>query len=128
MLIFLLISIQTCNWAYHSVILPYSTIWKWNTLVWSEINNVRSTTHIWSKSDFLAPKSILHAQKREMLIISFERNQQCNVKNTLLVKKWFYRSEKHFARIKTRNVDISIDFNANVLLNLPKGYYSTIWR
>ena len=47
---------------------------------------------------------------------SFEQNQQCKVKNTLLVKS------DSSARIKTRNVGISVKFNAKVLLSLPKGY------
>ena len=29
--------------------------------------------------------------------------------------------KKHFAGIKTRNVDISVNLNANMLLSLPKG-------
>ena len=54
----------------------------------------------------LRPRSCLFDNKpREHVPLSrfeFERVQT--------KRKWFYRSEKHFARIKTRNVDISVNF------------------
>ena len=56
--------------------------------------------------------------------ISFEHNSRVRVKNTLLVKKCSSPSEKHFARIKTGNVDNSVPFNANVKLSLNRVVYA----
>ena len=46
--------------------------------------------------------------------IGFEHNTRVRDKNPFLDKKWFSRSAKHFARIKTGKVDNSDPFNANV--------------
>ena len=110
---------QTCYEAYQRVIGAYSTIWKWNAFVLSKINNVRLKTHRWSKSDSSALKNIWHKYKQETVIFLFISEKQ--VKITLLVKKLFKRSDKNFARIKTRNVGISVNFNAKVLVSLPNG-------
>ena len=56
----------------------------------------------------------------EVEYISFERNQPFKVKNTLMVDKWFWRSEKHFAGIKTRNVDVC-QFPFKRVTKLTKG-------
>ena len=56
--------------------------------------------------------------------IGFEHNSRVRVKNTLLVKKCSSPSEKHFALIKTGNVDNSVPFNANVKLSLNRVVYA----
>ena len=77
MLISLSISMQKFYSAYQRVMGPYSTIWKWNTLVSSKITNVRSKTHCWSKSYSGALKGILYASKQEMLISLSISMQTC---------------------------------------------------
>jgi hypothetical protein len=121
---------QTFYSAYQRVMGPYSTIWKWNTLVSSKITNVRSKTHYCTKSDSRALKGILHASKQEMLISLSISMQTCYSSyqrvigpystiwkwNTLVsskienVRSKTHCRSKSYSGARKRNVDISVHF------------------
>ena len=69
-------------------------------------------------------KAIYH--KMEVKHISLEHKSHFKVWNTLLVKEWFSRSEKHFAHIKMKKWNsLNIrPFQCNRVTKLAKGYIS----
>ena len=68
-------------------------------------------------------RAILH--HLEVEYISFEQNQQCKVKNTLWLKS-DSSALKSILQAYKQEMLISVNFNSNVLLSLPKGYWAIV--